>query len=411
MKTVQKVPVRIPPAICLNLHRMVVLAIGFGIAIQAEPFLPRDKNQVLERTSFSAIDPDAQLIRSLQRELKANPTNESVAAALATKLITRSRRESDPRFLGYAEAALKPWWLSTEVSPAILNLRAAIHQSQHRFDLALIDLDRALVLDPLNAQAWLNRCTILQVQGNYLSAAQATLQLFRCAPELLATACAASIGSLQGQAEKSHELLRRALDRSADAPDDQKQWAWSILADIAVRLGWKEQAEHYFAKARKEFAPDPLLIATEADFWLDQGRPEKVISLFKDQVPSDGLLLRQALAQKALHSGSAVLKGQIRQLHDRFEASRLRGDAVHQREEARFALELQNDPARAFVLASANWEVQREPADARILVEAALAARKWSGAIPVMAWFRTNRVEDVRLNKRIEQIEEHLERP
>jgi TPR repeat protein len=70
---------------------------------------------------------------------------------------------------------------------------------------------------------------------------------------------------------------------------------------------------------------------------------------------------------------------------------------VHRREEARFALALQHQPARALALAVANWGVQREPADARVLLEAALAAGQPEAARPVVAWLRANHVQDERL--------------
>jgi hypothetical protein len=70
----------------------------------------------------------------------------------------------------------------------------------------------------------------------------------------------------------------------------------------------------------------------------------------------------------------------------RFEAARLRGDTVHQREEARFALVVERDPARALRLAQQNWLIQREPADARILLEAAVAAGAPRAAAPALSW-------------------------
>jgi hypothetical protein len=62
------------------------------------------------------------------------------------------------------------------------------------------------------------------------------------------------------------------------------------------------------------------------------------------------------------------------ELAARFDATRRRGDTVHRREEARYALEVENDPARALGLARANFAVQKEPADARLLADAARAA-------------------------------------
>ena len=55
-------------------------------------------------------------------------------------------------------------------------------------------------------------------------------------------------------------------------------------------------------------------------------------------------------------------------------AAEMRGDTVHQQEEARFALHIKNDAKNALRLAGENWKVQREPRDAQIFLEAALAA-------------------------------------
>ena len=62
------------------------------------------------------------------------------------------------------------------------------------------------------------------------------------------------------------------------------------------------------------------------------------------------------------------------ELAARFDATRRRGDTVHRREEARYALEVEDDPARALALARANFAVQKEPADVRLLADAARAA-------------------------------------
>ena len=72
---------------------------------------------------------------------------------------------------------------------------------------------------------------------------------------------------------------------------------------------------------------------------------------------------------------------------------------MHQREEARFSLHLLHEPLEALRLATANWKVQREPADVRILLEAASAARDPAAAQPVVEWLRERHVEDVELAK------------
>jgi hypothetical protein len=117
---------------------------------------------------------------------------------------------------------------------------------------------------------------------------------------------------------------------------------------------------------------------------------------------NDGLLLRLALAEEA-----AKLKGADAHralLQARFDASRARGDVVHRREEARFALGLEHDAPRALQLAKANWDVQREPWDARIYLEAALAAGDRSAARPVLEWLDRTHLEDPAIAKLVELL-------
>ncbi len=70
----------------------------------------------------------------------------------------------------------------------------------------------------------------------------------------------------------------------------------------------------------------------------------------------------------------------------RRDRARRRGDGLHRREEALIALAIDNDPARAVALARANFDVQREPADARVLAAAGRAARDAAALRVVEDW-------------------------
>jgi hypothetical protein len=104
-----------------------------------------------------------------------------------------------------------------------------------------------------------------------------------------------------------------------------------------------------------------------------------VIDLLAGREAADALLLRLAIAQQRLLRPEAATS--IATLQARFDATRARGDTTHRREEARFLLALRGDATGALRLAQANWAVQREPADARLLAETADAA----GAVAVRA--------------------------
>jgi len=78
----------------------------------------------------------------------------------------------------------------------------------------------------------------------------------------------------------------------------------------------------------------------------------------------------------------------------RFEALTLRGSDYFGREQVRFALQLQHDPQRALDMARRNWQVQRAPWDARVLLEAALAAQQPQAAADVLEFLKKTKLQD-----------------
>jgi len=78
----------------------------------------------------------------------------------------------------------------------------------------------------------------------------------------------------------------------------------------------------------------------------------------------------------------------------RFEALRQRGSDYFGREEARFALQLQHDPRTALDMARRNWQVQRAPWDARVLLEAAKAANQPRAATEALEFLQQTGLED-----------------
>ena len=185
---------------------------------------------------------------------------------------------------------------------------------------------------------------------------------------------------------------------------NEKIWALTVLAEALERLGRTSEAETDFKKALALGRRDPYLLGAYADLLLDQGRAEEAAELLKNETRADGLLLRLTLAESALHPRPAACDAHIAALKSRFEAGHLRGDFVHQREEARFDLSLLRQPNEALRLAQANWQVQHEPADLRILLESALAAGAPGAAQPALDFMRSNRLEDVQLAKLSQQL-------
>jgi predicted Zn-dependent protease len=202
---------------------------------------------------------------------------------------------------------------------------------------------------------------------------QAAARVVMLSDPLTASVVVALVARVEGRSAKAIPQLAMALERAAASGrslGDLREtavWAGTVLAEMLAEEKQATAAEGQFRKALELSPRDPYLLGAFADFLLDQRRAPEVVSLLQEHRRVDGLLLRFVEAQRAVREGSEV--SALAELRGRLEAARERGDRVHLREEARFHLRLTGDLPRARQLAEENWEVQKEPADARLLDE------------------------------------------
>jgi tetratricopeptide (TPR) repeat protein len=389
--------------------RMVSLLLLAGAAATAgaAPYLPASDEVILETLPIR-YDPALAELTGLRGQWLRNPAQLSSAIPLVRAYISAARRNGDPRFLGYAQATLARWGEDDRTPPDVRVLRATILQSLHQFADALHELDLVLARQPQQAQALLTRATILQVQGRFAEAQRDCSRLWLNAGEVTTELCLANVASLTGRLQAAAGLARRALASAPDSDTISRLWAQTLLAEIAARQGESELARVSFQAALKTDPTDRYVRAALCDVLLDQGRAGEVLALTADLTRDDNLLLRRALALQALASAPAAskpgtevaraLRESIGLLQERHAAAKLRGDATHLREAARMTLELLHEPAASLALARANWAVQKEPADARILLQAALAARDDTVRLQLQAWLRASGLIDAHLN-------------
>mgnify|MGYP000868863578 CR=1 FL=1 len=356
--------------------------------------VPAHTEEVLERLPVGARSNEARELARLRSAQRRTPADLRAATALARRNIGEARTRSDPRYLGYAQAALAPWWTAAEPPPEVLVLRATISQSLHDFDRALVDLDHAIATNPGDPQAWVTRATILTVRGDYARAQESCTKVVELASVLAGTVCRTTIASLTGHARDAHAALSDAVTQSSQLSPDEIGWAVSSLGEFAVRFGDALRAEAHFKRALTIDPNDGYVLGAYTDLLLDQGRSDVVVRLLGSRTENEGLLLRLAIAEARIAPEAQITKEHVLSLVARFDASRARGDTVHRREESRFVLALRGDPGRALELARANWEVQREPWDVRVLVEAARAANDPGAAKSALDFVRAHGLED-----------------
>jgi hypothetical protein len=355
------------------------------------PFTPASDAEVVERLPV-ASDPALRTVESLRRQLASRPNDPALRLDIGERYFELAMAQGDPRYVGYAMSTIGPLEKSAAGDTRYWLMRGQLQQYSHDFDGALASLKRAseLAPDAVDPVAW--RAAIYMVQAQYALAAHECDQLAKIAPPLFAQGCTAYVRGTTGQLIPGYDLLSKAVAAEQDIPPSLMLWAQTRLAEMAVRLQRWGDAERHYRVALAQGLTDQFLLGSYADFLLLRERPREVLQLLAGWERSDILLLRLAIAGRA--AGDPRAADWAAQLRDRFEAAARRRDRLHEQEAARWALELQNDPARALAYAKSNYAQQKEPRDAEMLLRAALAARQPQAAQPVLEWLATTGYED-----------------
>lgn len=371
-----------------------VLLLSAATAI-AEPYKPLSASEVLERLPLKKGDARARALAADRARLAAAPHDSVRAMRVARAYYDLAGAEGDPRYIGYAEAALAPWAAVADAPADILYMRGKLLQWRHDYAPALELFGRALQREPGHYDTLSGRSAVLTVLADYAGARRDCEAMREREEELYWASCLAYIDGQIGQAAAAERRLAGLLADHPDTGAAGKLWLLTRLGDLAARQGRPDDADRHYRQALALGVDNQFLLANYADFLLDEGRYADVVSLLRDWTRADVLLLRLTLAEQAL--GAAEFKAHAQMLRERFAAAALRGDTLHRQEESRFQLHVERNAARALDLAVANWAIQREPYDARILLEAAVVAGRRDAARPVFDWLAQSRHEDPRI--------------
>jgi tetratricopeptide (TPR) repeat protein len=362
-----------------------LLALASSGAAQAMPHVPERDDEVLASLPRGVAYSSAATRQQAGARL-------DVALPLAQFYLSQARATGDLRFLGYAEGLLARWRDRTPPLAPVLVMHATLLQSRHAFAPALSELDQALALEPEDAQAWLTRATVLRVLGRYDEAAESCGHLVAADPAL-AQLCRESLRGLSGELRSAYAAIlalpQQSLSNAAQA------WRYSELGEMAVRMADPTAAAHWFVQALALEPDDVYTRAAYADLLLGERRAAETLALLHGYEAMEPMLLRIALAQQQLGDPRAARSRVL--LASAFNVEEQRGEAVHRREQARFLLDVAHEPAAALAAAQDNWRVQREPADALILLRAAQAVGRPAAGAPARQFVAAHATEDARL--------------
>ena len=384
-------------------RRIIALALGLACTIAgAAPYTPLNDDEVVERLPATATDPSVRRVESLRKQLAARPNDMGLRLEIARRYFDLAMAQGDPRYVGYAQSAIGPLAQSAAGNASYWLVHGMIQQYSHDFAGGLQSLEKASELDPKSPEPIAWRAAIHMVQARYPEASAECTRLVSLAHPLLAQGCSAYVLATTGHLAQAYEALDKEVSAAGATAPELILWARTRLGDMAMRLQRPGEAEAHFKDAFRQGVTDQYLLGAYSDFLLQQKRPAEVVTLLADWERSDILLLRLALAGRAMNDSRAA--GWAAQLRDRFAAASLRGDRLHEQEAARFELDLEGNAAKALELAARNYQSQKEARDAEILLRAALAANQPKAAQPALDWLRTSQYEDPALARLADQL-------
>jgi hypothetical protein len=376
--------------ICLPI--LAAVTVFFSTPTSAAPFTPASDSEVVERLPGRASDPAIRRVDSLRKQLAARPDDVALRVDIARRYFDLAMAQGDPRYVGYASAALAPLAKTNPDNADYAMALGLIQQFSHAFEPALASLAKASALNPTSAEPLLWRSAIYMVQARYTEAAAECTRATPLAEPLVGAGCSAYVQATSGQLDTAFESLAAAVKASPQAAPELLLWQNTRLAEMAWRLQRFDAAESYFKTALRQGVTDQFLLGAYADFLIARQRPLEAIKLLTDWERSDILLLRLALAGRVAKDPRA--DDWAKQLRERFQAANQRGDRLHEQEAARFELDIEGNAVKALALASKNYAVQKEPRDAEVLMRAALAARQPKDAQPAIDWLRNSAYQD-----------------
>ncbi len=343
-----------------------------GAPVAAAPIVPQHDDEVIE--VLPAVSGSRAEERRARRALAAKPRDATLALATSKRYFAQAHELGDPRFVGQAMAVLAPWDDASSMPDELLLMKANLQQYLHEFDDAAANLKILLARPGARGapQAWLTLATIRRVQGRYAESDTACREVGAVGAALHSQACLAENAALRGELGAARKSLATLLAQR-DLPVATRTWLLTTLAELEQRDGRAPAAEALFREVLR-LETDSYALTAYADFLIDQRRPLEALKLMKDQPRTDGNLLRLAIAGAQARTADGARD--IAEMRERIALANERPEArmFHGREQAMFALAVEQQPAMALELARGNVEQQREPLDLLVLARAARAS-------------------------------------
>ncbi|MEY4756740.1 MAG: hypothetical protein RJA34_1638 [Pseudomonadota bacterium] len=380
-----------------------------SIAAQAQARYRPDNAAVMLTSSVHVQSGKDSALRALDKAWRAQPTNLDASLAYARAVFITGLTEGDLRWFGSAKAAMTPWWLAKELPADAYFLRGLIKQGFHDFRAGLEDINLAIAREPGRPEFWSWRFALHLLLADMAAAQQDAQEMARLFGEQEASVYRAILLYRGGQAKAAIT----SLEGLRIAPDFQgassQEWLGFHLGEAYRVAGQAEQAITLWKKQLQTSPRSHLLRLSLADVLNQQGRHREARQIATMSGPSDSttdaLLMQTLLASRGLKDGDEVRLASL--FEARMKSQALRQESLIERPKLVYLISYGKDLTAGLALSIENWKLQKEPADAVLFAQAALALQQPRAAEPVVAWANETRYTDPQLSPLLAQLKAH----
>ena len=400
-------PAALAPKCQILLIAGVVLVSGSALAQQR--FLPEAPTVVLPSSVHTLMGKSGSL-RELDKAWRANPEDLQIALAYARQVFNLGSSEGDLRWYGSAKAALKPWWQSTDLPADGFFMRGLVKQGFHEFDSGLRDINQAISLDPKHAEYWSWRFSLHLMQANMDAAKQDVHEMQKLFGSEEANVYQAVLLYRTGQPLPALKLLDESI-RSASHQDAASQiWIGFHLGEAHRVANQPDKALTLWRRLLQAYPQSHLLRLSLADL-LNQKtkyKEAKAVATANSLITSnltDALLMQALIASRGLKATDEASLAS--QMAARLQTQSLRQESLIERPRLIYQIAYGRDLASGLALSIDNWRLQKEPSDAVLFLQAALALNQAKSAEPVIRWAVSTKYSDPQLSPLIDAILKH----
>lgn len=367
-------------------------------------FMPAATDVVLS-TSVHTVDAGAASLRTLDQAWRRNPQDQDAALAYARAVFLIGLTEGDLRWYGSAKAALQPWWTATALPADGHFLRGLVKQGFHDFAGGIADISQAIALEDARPEFWSWRFALHLLVSNMDAARQDCMSIGRLfgADEL--AVCQAILQYRSGQASVAAARFKQIVALPGFAGPLAQDWLRLHWGEALRTAGQHDEAiKVWQAHLARRTAAHPIRLAL-AELLNAQGRHAAAKTVAAVTNPSDALLVQSLLASRTLKDGdTARLAAQVQA---RFQSQALRREELIERPQMVYLIQYGQDIKAGLALAAANWRDQQEPADAVLLLEAALLGNQPKAGAPVLDWMRKTGYTEPTLAALAQRVQTH----